>query len=198
MKSHETKALVDRARNGERSAFEELVDFNRSRLEALIRSRLGPHLRPRVSVEDVSQETFLQAFRSIEQFRWQGEHSFIRWLVRIAENVIRKEHRSLVPPRKVRLQPPVKEQASPSKEMRRNERFDRLEDALSHLRDDHRQVIVLSRIEGLRIGEIARRMKRSESAVRNLLLRALKELRKSFGDTESLRLPSRSLNEGEE
>ena len=41
-------------------------------------------------------------------------------------------------------------------------------------------------------------MNRSESAVKNLLLRALKELQESFGDTESLQLPRRSLGEGEE
>jgi hypothetical protein len=41
--------------------------------------------------------------------------------------------------------------------------------------------------------EIARRLDRSESAVKNLLLRALKALRQSFGDTESLGLPDRRL-----
>ena len=55
-------------------------------------------------------------------------------------------------------------------------------------------MILLSRIEGLSIKEIAQRMRRSESAVKNLLLRALKGLRSSFGDTESLRLPDRGID----
>jgi DNA-directed RNA polymerase specialized sigma24 family protein len=57
-------------------------------------------------------------------------------------------------------------------------------------------VIVLARVEELKIREIAERMERSESAVKNLLLRALRELRQNFGDTESLRLPDRSLSPG--
>ena len=193
--SEHSEALVDRAQEGDRSAFEQLVEANRARLEALIRSRLGQHLRSEVEVEDVIQETLLQAFRSMARFRWQGEPSFVRWLGGIAENVIRKEHRGLEQRRKVRLEPRRAEQTSPSKNLRRHERFDRLERALKSLSDDHRQVIILARIEQLRVKEIALRMNRSETAVRNLLLRALKELQECFGDTESLQLPPRSLTE---
>ena len=194
----QTKTLVDRARDGDRSAFEELVNVNRPRLEALVRSRLGPHVQAQVSVEDILQETLLEAFRSLDRFRWQGERSFLRWLSGIAENVIRKEHRGLEQRRRVRLEPRRPEQASPSKEMRRNERFDRLERALRNLPDDYQQVIVLCRIEQLRVREIAESMNRSETAVRNLLMRALKQLRRSFGDTESLQLPPRSFTERSE
>ncbi len=196
MESNEhSEALVGRAQEGDRSAFERLVEANRARLEALVRSRLSEHLRSEVEVEDVVQETLLQAFRSIERFRWQGEQSFVRWLGGIPENVIRKEHRGLEQRRKVRLEPRRAEQTSPSKNLRRHERFDRLEQALKSLSDDHRQVIILARIEQLRVNEIALRMNRSETAVRNLLLRALRELQESFGDTESLQLPPRSLTE---
>jgi RNA polymerase sigma factor (sigma-70 family) len=73
--------------------------------------------------------------------------------------------------------------------MRREERWERLEKSLAALSPDHREVIRLARIEGLEVREIAARMGRTPSAVKNLLLRALKELKRSFGDTESLRLP---------
>ena len=56
------------------------------------------------------------------------------------------------------------------------------------LSPDHRTVLRLSRMEGLSIKEIADQMDRSESAVKNLLQRAIKQLRQSFGDTESLNL----------
>ncbi len=189
-----TKDLVERARKGDRSAFDELAQTNRPRLEALVRSRLGPELRTQVSVEDILQETFLQAFGSLERFEWQGEHSLLRWLGGIAENVMRKEHRGHQLRQKVRLEPRQPEQVSPSKEMQREERFERLECALEHLSDDYRQVIVLARIEQLKIREIAAKMNRSETAVRNLLMRALKELQRHFGDTESLRLPPRNIS----
>ena len=82
---------------------------------------------------------------------------------------------------------------SPSKQLRRDERFNRLEKALRGLKADHREVIMLARIEGLRAKDIALRMNRSEDAVHKLLARALLRLKESFGDTESLSLPHRHI-----
>ena len=70
--------------------------------------------------------------------------------------------------------------------------------ALDKLSPEHREVIRLARIERLPGAEIARRMNRSPSAVAQLLSRALKKLRERFGDTESLSLPDRTLDEGAE
>lgn len=56
------------------------------------------------------------------------------------------------------------------------------------LSPDYRTVLRLVRMDGLSIKEIAKQMGRSESAVHNLLLRATRQLRQSFGDTESLNL----------
>ena len=84
---------------------------------------------------------------------------------------------------------------SPGRNLRRQERFDRLSKSVESLSPDYRIVIRLARIEGLKIGEIADRMNRSPSAVRNLLLRAMRELKKSFGETESLSLPDRRLGD---
>ncbi len=63
-------------------------------------------------------------------------------------------------------------------------------DVVAH---DHREVIQLARIEKLPFREIAARMHRSPGAVKLLLLRALRELKQRFGETESLHLPDRSL-----
>jgi DNA-directed RNA polymerase specialized sigma24 family protein len=65
------------------------------------------------------------------------------------------------------------------------------------LKTDEREAVTLSRIEGLKMKEIAERMGRSPAAVKMLLFRGLKQLKKSFGDTESLHLPERSLDPGE-
>ncbi len=83
---------------------------------------------------------------------------------------------------------------SPSSNQRREERFERLSKSVESLSPDHRTVIRLARIEGLKIREIAERMNRSESAVKNLLLRAMRELRNSFGETDSFSLPDRRLS----
>ena len=151
----QTKALVERAQEGERGAFDLLVEGYRTRIEALIQSRFGGHLRGRVSVDDIFQESLLEAVRSIGRFRWKGEDSFMRWIGAIAENVVRRESRRHEQGRQIRLEPRAAEQVSPSKAMRRDERFDRLENALERLSGDHRQVIKLSRIDGLPVKDIA-------------------------------------------
>ena len=87
---------------------------------------------------------------------------------------------------------PPGDEPSPSRSMRRGERFDRLEAALDNLSPDQRQVVELARLRGMPIKEIASRMQRSPDAVSHLLSRALKNLKETFGDTESLALPARS------
>ena len=187
--------LIRRAQAGDRGAFDALVERHQDRLESLIRSRMGERLLSDVEPGDVRQEVLLRAFGAMRRFRWSGDDSFMRWLGAIAENVILNATKRLSRRGSLRLDRSVPGPVeSPSKALRRDERFDRLEAALRHLSPDHRTVIVLARIEGLPIKEIARRMDRSESAVKNLLLRALKALRGSFGDTESLGLPDRRLD----
>jgi RNA polymerase sigma-70 factor (ECF subfamily) len=188
-----SRSLVDRAQKGDREAFDDLVQLYRPRLEALVRARIGRQLQASVSTDDIVQDTLLQACRSLERFHWRDGDSFMKWLAAIAENVFRKVSRRREQTRKIRLEPGTAEDISPSTAMRREERFDRLKAALARLSADHREVIMLSRIEGLPVKEVALRMGRSQSAVKNLLLRAIKELRVKFGDTESLGLPCKSL-----
>ena len=85
---------------------------------------------------------------------------------------------------------------SPSKALRRGERFDRLQEAINRLRPDYREALMLVRIEGLKIKEAARRMNRSPKAILHLVARALKRLKEAFGDTESLHLPPMHLEGG--
>ena len=75
------------------------------------------------------------------------------------------------------------------------ERFDRLERSLEKLQPDHRRVLVLSRIEGLTVKQIAEQLDRSPRTVKYFLACALRELKRHFGDTESFHLPDRQLGE---
>jgi len=192
-----TESLVTRAKAGSREAFDVLVESFEVRLRSAVQARIGPHLRHSVDVDDVLQETFTRAFQSLSRFEWKGENSFYNWLQGISENLIlgaADRHKRRKSFELQRQDCPRREsQATASRAMRREERFDRLQKALEALSPDHREVVLLARIEGLQIKEIALRMGRSTSAVKNLLLRALKELKRSFGDTESFHLPDRSL-----
>jgi RNA polymerase sigma factor (sigma-70 family) len=188
-----TQILFGKAASGDRAAFDDLAGRYRGRLEARIRSQLRS-LQGTIDVEDILQETLAQAFGSIGGFRWQGEGSFPAWLSGIAKNVVLKAIRRSRRHRTLEIPPDLQGEAtSPSRALRRDERFHRLQAAIDRLSGDHREVIRLARIEGLPIKAIAGRMERSPDAVKQLLSRALKELRRSFGDTESVHLPDRRL-----
>ncbi len=191
MTNREIQDLLRRAQDGDQGAFEVLVNESRDEIARYVRLRVGAHLRERVDVEDVLQDTQLRALESIGRFVWRGEDSFFRWLCVIAQHLIwnaskkrsRRETRLVVEPPGPGM--------PPSTDMRRKERLDRLEQSLRNLRPDEREAVHLSRIEGLRIREVAERMNRPESTVQSIIARALKKLRDSFGDTESLHLPDR-------
>ncbi len=190
--------LVEKAQASERAAFNRLSSEIRSRLTAFVRSRLGEGLRSRHEVEDVVQETLLRAYRSIGRFEWQGDGSFLRWAISIADLLIRDlaraAARSVNSPADLTGDLPG-EESPPERGLRREERFDRFERAYHTLSPEHQEVIRLARLEGLRISEVAERLGRSQSAVRHLLLRALEKLRAAFGEeTESLHLPPRRID----
>ena len=193
-----TEELINDARRGDRLAFDRVIQGIQNELGAFVISRLGPALRQRVESDDIVQETLLKAFENVERFQWKGPQSLKRWLFTIAEHMIRNASRKRsMTTGEFSIDARSKE-PSPSRVMRREERLDRLGDSLGALSSDHRTVIELSRIEGLRIKEIAERMNRSPGAVKHLLSRALENLRDRFGDTESLSLPDRSYQPGGE
>jgi RNA polymerase sigma-70 factor (ECF subfamily) len=210
MRSASDEELIDRARQGDVEAFNALARKHEGPLRALIAIELGDGIRGRVEVDDILQETLLRAFRSFAGFAGRNGDSLRIWLAGIAHHAVVDEARRLTakkhdyrreealpaePGRDGKQQqnrsPELPSPApSPSRILRRKERFERLLDSIEALSPDHRQVIILTRIEQLPIKEVAARMERSEKAVSMLLLRALLALRSVFGETESGGLPS--------
>jgi RNA polymerase sigma-70 factor (ECF subfamily) len=191
------RGLVDLAQQGDARAFTQLVESYRARLKALIQARIRARFLRNVDAQDVFQETCLSALESLSRFQWQGEESFLRWLGGIADHQIvdlarSQARRNLEKPLDAAL---TTDDVGPSKAAERNERFDRLQAALDSLSPDHRKVILLARLEKLPIGEIAQRMNRSPNAVSHLLLRAAQKMKQHMGETESLHLPDRLLND---
>ena len=188
-----TQEWIREAQQGNRDAFERLVDHHRGRLKAVVQRRLGGHLRQRIEVDDVVQETFLRALQSLDSFREEGSDSFFHWLRGIAENLLlywaRQHQRTSLLESGDRART---DNLSPSKHLRREERFERLEAAMSGLSPSHREVILLARIEGLSTKEVANRLNKSPEAVKQMLWRALQKLATGFGETESLHLPPRT------
>jgi RNA polymerase sigma-70 factor (ECF subfamily) len=192
-----TTLLVGRAQAGDRAAYDALVERYRARLCPVVEKQVQS--RKHLEVEEVLQETFVRGFESLGRFRWQGENSFYLWLCGIARNVVLKMAEKAQAGRPLEFPENVAgAAASPSKVMRRHERFDRFEAAVAALPPEYREVIRLSRLEGLKVAEIAERLGRTEYSVRHLIARAILDLRKKMGHTESLHLPDRALRiEGE-
>jgi len=175
-------------------AIDQIVGHYRGLLAGFVRARLSPRLRECVDVEDIVQDTFARAFQRLDQIQWQGEKAFSSWLCGIAMNVVRESSRHYLKiDIETRNQEYAGSTATPSRQQRRDERFERLKAALDQLSEDHREVITLSRLHGLPTKEVALRMNRSVEATYQLLWRATKQLKEVFGDTESLRLPARSI-----
>lgn len=184
---------VSRARNGDAEAFAELFEPLRPHLLNTIRGRLSPAIRRNVDPEDILQDTFVRGLHSFSRFEWRGDESFRAWLNAIATHVtldvVRRQGRRMT----LRIDSELKgDGAPPSRGMRRQERRERLQNSLRALSPDYQKVLELSRMQELSIKEIADRMGRTESAVKNLLLRATRKLRESFGETASLGLDHRS------
>lgn len=199
----ETERILKQAQGGDHEAFARLVNPLRERLAPVIYLFLGKRLRRRVDMDDVMQETLLRVHASLGSFVLGEDDSFFQWMAAIAKHVIQDLARQHGAVRKggldCEVSLPERELespgVSPSRGLRREERLARLEDALEKLSPEHREAIFLSHVQGLPTEEVGRRMGRSRPAAAMLLLRALRELKTLFGDTESFHLPDRPLNE---
>src|SRR5262245_55783523 len=182
--SHE---LVERVQHGDEDAFAALFAKCRSRLAVITHCRLSSDLRRDADVDDILQETMLRAFRDIQRFEYRAPGSFMSWLVRIAEHVMvdmaRAQERQKRAGEHVRLRsesnpggPEPAHSYTPSRIFRENESLGRFVETLKLLPEDYRRVILLAKVEGLSISEIAARLEKSNEATSLLLHRAIKRL----------------------
>ena len=173
-------ALVARAQSGEREAFEELVRRHADRLHAVVR-RLG--LSAEAS-EEVTQESFLRAWRGIGAF--QGQALFFTWLYRIGVNEAKRRLqreparavvRSLdedgaVEPRDVRDEPHAR--------VAQAELRGALADAVRALPPKYRAPLILRDIENLSTADAAAILGLGEAAFKSRLHRARAAVREAI------------------
>lgn len=176
--SNDDVRLVAAARDGDLSAFDELVRRHQGRIYALVYHMLGH----KEDAEDVVQAAFLRAYRALPNFR--GQSAFSSWLYRIAVNTAlnhlkqRRRHAALslheLEPA-AGLDPAFRElvtRTGPDREAQIAELQRKLNEALQQLSEKHRTVVVLHDIQGLQHDEIARIMGCSEGTVRSRLFYA--------------------------
>jgi RNA polymerase sigma-70 factor (ECF subfamily) len=177
--------LVRRTRDGDPSAFDQLV----LRYEARIRVMVYGILLQHEDTEDAVVETFFKAYRSISGFK--GEAEFSTWLYRIGKNTtynaLRKAKRrpqaSLVPEDDEEFNDNnnfIDENISSnvSRQIENKELQNKLNECLSLLSEDHRTVVTLFDIQDMSHAEIAQIMGCSEGTVRSRLFYAHKQLQK--------------------
>ncbi|HEX5165203.1 MAG TPA: sigma-70 family RNA polymerase sigma factor [Thermomicrobiales bacterium] len=180
-------ALIERARGGDLPAFNQLVE----RHERAVYNVALRYMRSRELAEDVTQEAFLRAWRSLESFRNDAGEGFRAWLLRIASNraldVLRAKARRPADSLDRRLDDdestwePEGDDEAPLDFAVRDDLGTRLEHALGRLHPDQRLVVILSdihghpydeiaEIAGVPVGTVKSRINRGRARLRDLLL----------------------------
>ncbi|MCA8977874.1 MAG: sigma-70 family RNA polymerase sigma factor [Planctomycetes bacterium] len=156
---------------------------HRERLLSVIYLRMGPNLRTRMDPEDVLQEVAIEAINSWSTL--SAEENAGAWLVTLARRKVARIIRDQLgvaarDPRRehaIKTEIPITDRRSgPVTHADRRDRLELLALAMEKLSEDHREVIMLMKIEGMSAKEIGERMGRSENAIHLLLSRALKRL----------------------
>jgi RNA polymerase sigma-70 factor (ECF subfamily) len=134
--------------------------------------------------EDLTSETFVRGLRAIQRFNWQGK-DFGAWLTTIARNLIADHFKSS----RSRLEvvsetiPEGKTHApSPEQEVLSLISNEMLFAAVGSLPPEQRDCILMRFIQGLSIAQTAAALGRSEGAIKQLQLRAVRSLAKSMPD----------------
>ncbi len=134
-------------------------------------------LRNRADAEEVVQETVTAVFRSIEAYR--GRSSLLSWIYGIAKNTVNnhirkaKAHEARIERAELELQRSSHGIAActPEESLNLQRCTEAIQQRLSSIAEWHVEVFVLRHMENMSIGEIARRMSRSNDAVRSSLYR---------------------------
>lgn len=190
-KRAEEHALVRKAQEGDRLAFDELV--RRYDREVL---RLALNLVHRAEdARDIYQESFLRVYRNLHRFRF--ECSFYTWLYRITTNVAldylrrrtsHREDQAPVLPDETEgstrdffdRQPESSAASNPEQSLFGREIGERIQEAMKTLSPRERTVFEMKHYQGLRLRAIGEFLGTSEETVKNSLFRATRKLRASL------------------
>ncbi len=173
--------LVQRTVAGDQKAYGLLVVKYRRRIERLV----GRMVRDTELVEDITQETFIRAYRALHQFR--GDAQFYTWLYRIAVNTAKKalvdlKRNPVISENMLRSSNEEDETSYTDNELTTDETPETVlaakeiaatvNAAMEALPEDLRQAVTLREIEGLSYEEIAEVMGCPIGTVRSRIFRA--------------------------
>ena len=172
--------LIAECLNGDTLAFGELIRRYQDRLFNTVYRLLGSI----EDAQDVVQDTFLNAYRSLDSFK--GDAEFFTWLYRIAWNTAaslkRKQKAALSLHAGRNGQGAIdpldsSESNQPGHALEKAEQENRVQQALNRLSPEHRAVLILKEMEGQRYEDIADILQVPVGTIRSRLHRARMELR---------------------
>jgi len=177
MNEEKTQELIQRFKQGEEKAFNELVNLYKKKIFNLVLRMV----RNKEDAMDLTQEVFVKVYHSLKDFR--GQSSFSTWLHRIAVNLClnftqRDKFRSFIS--LPDLVQPVISSSSPLKDFEKKELDKAIDRAVSNLPKKQRAVFVLRHYQELPHSEIAKVMDKSEGTIKANYFQAIKKLKKSL------------------
>src|SRR5690349_9784805 len=169
-------ALVELARNGDSEAFGQLYDHYHASVYRFLYYRVGSV----PLAEDLTAETFFRALRSMSSFRWQGK-DFGAWLMTIARNLTTDHFKSS----RTRLESTTEDMSAhdsstegPEVAVLATLTNEALLTALKKLPPEQQECLIMRFLQGLSIAETAKVLGRSDGAIKQLQLRAVRNLAK--------------------
>jgi RNA polymerase sigma-70 factor (ECF subfamily) len=191
--------LIERARAGDRASLQQLLWEHYNQLVSFLSPRLSGNLQRMVAVEDVIQETFIQAIRDIANCQANSQQSFAAWLSAIAEHRLhdiiktlyrrkrggdRRQVEGFVNQSADRLVELVElisdHRSTPGRALTRDEATQAIRVGIAALPEDQREAIRLRFLDGRSIEETAARLGRTAAAVNGLVRRAKESLRSTL------------------
>lgn len=169
--------LIERVKQGDKAAYDLLVLKYQQRIINLI----NRFVRNPADAMDVSQETFLKAYRALPNFR--GESEFYTWIYRIAVNTAKnylavqsrrpmEAGQDISEIEQIEGDNALKDQATPENMLLRDELQATVIKAIENLPPDLQMAITLREIEGLSYDDIAGVMECPIGTVRSRIFRA--------------------------
>jgi RNA polymerase sigma-70 factor (ECF subfamily) len=192
----ETQVLIQSARDGDDQAVRRLLVLYHPRLRARLLRQMDPTMRSKMEPEDILQQVYLEVFRAIDRFTYQGKDSLLRWMYAILDRKLIDEHRAMRAERRdvrreVKAAPPsahrttyldlmarvMADERSPSQVVRKDEALGALTACVASLPAHYRDVIKMRFLEGRPVAEVAKELDRSIGSVHMICHRALRQLR---------------------
>lgn len=173
----EEQGLVARAQQHDEEAFAQLYERYFEKIYRYISLKIGD----RYEAEDMTQQVFLKALKSISSFKWKNV-PFSAWLYRIAHNQIvdylRRNTRRPTAPLEEAMLHSEEPGGGPQARLEAICDIERLIAATKKLTPAQREVIALRFSSELPIAEVSRIMGKSEGAVKALQHSAIQALRR--------------------